>query len=134
MKMSITSLVDLCSRGLRAHWAWSVSVSASSKIMTLGGASPSEKNRLCMRLSTKGYIFWRIVSRLRSSLLLRKSRLANLLNCLPWSAMARLWAAVVLPEPGGPRNSMCDRDSGYFIMICSNSGRPCESKITAISL
>ena len=54
MKIMITSLVERWRRVLRAHWAWSVRVSASSKIITFGGAFPASKNRLCIRLSTKG--------------------------------------------------------------------------------
>jgi hypothetical protein len=58
-------------------------------MMTLGGAGAFPKKRLCMRLSTKGYTLCRIVSRERSSLLLRKRRLANVFVVVPWRQAAK---------------------------------------------
>ena len=54
MKMMMISEVGRCRSGLSAHWAWSVRVSASSKMMTFGGILSDWKKRLCMRLSTNG--------------------------------------------------------------------------------
>ena len=70
-----------------------------------------------------------MISRLRSSLLFKNKRLANLLRVFPWRATAKLWAAVVFPEPGGPRKSICERASGLANMVFRMCGNCFSDKI-----
>ena len=108
-------------RGRSAICAWSVKVSASSKMMTFG---PVETKRESKEERIKGYTRPLTASNPRSSLEFKKRALPKKeedfydFTAAPWRAWTNILADVVLPDPGGPIKRRWERAWGDSTIVC----------------